>query len=60
MDNHKAIIRIGRNNTMKDERIIKIVRVHKRVNEVINESTIKLYGHIRRMKENKIMKIRIG
>lgn len=45
MDNFGAMIEVKRNDGMKNERIRELIDVHK-VDEVINENTMRSHGHM--------------
>lgn len=45
-----------RSNRIGNERIGKLLCACKLVGEIINENTMRLYGHTKRMNENRVMK----
>src|SRR5678815_335511 len=56
MDNLRSVLGVRRIDKMRNERIGELCGAKKRVNERINESTLRLFGHVERMNDSRLVK----
>src|SRR5678815_2001492 len=56
MDNLSGVLGVKRNDTMRNERIRELFGVEIGVNERINESTLRCFGHVERMDDKRSVK----
>ena len=56
MDNLKGVLCARRIDKMRNERIRELCGVKKGINERINESTLRWFGHVERMNESRLVK----
>src|SRR5678816_1585400 len=56
MDNLRGMLGVKRIDKMRNERFRKLCGVKKGVNERINESTLRWFGHMKRMNDSRLVK----
>src|SRR5678815_2173447 len=56
MDNLKGVLDVRRIEKMRNERIRELCGVKKGVNERINESMLRWFGHVERMNDSRLIK----
>src|SRR5678815_4244908 len=56
MDNLSGVLGVERNDKMRNERIRVLFGVKNGVNERINESTVRRFGHVERMDDSRSVK----
>src|SRR5678815_4314459 len=56
MDNLRGVLGVRRIDKMRNERIREMCGVKKWVNERINESMLRWYGHVKRMNDSRLVK----
>ena len=55
MDNLRGVLSVRRIDKMRNERIRELCGVNKGVNERINESTLRWFGHVERMNDSRLV-----
>src|SRR5678815_4553858 len=56
MDNLRGVLGVKRIDKMRNESIRELCGVKKGVNERINESTLRWFGHVERMNDSRLVK----
>src|SRR5678816_1591708 len=56
MENLRGMLGVRRINKIRNERIRELCGVKKGVNERINESTLRWFGHVERMNDSRLVK----